>query len=265
MDQEKLGDLSMSRADLNIVGVIPARYASTRFPGKPLVKIAGKEMLLHVVDQALKAEALSQVFVATDDHRIFNLVKEKSRAIPVMTSESCPSGTDRIFEVSQKYSADVFVNIQGDEPLVNPDWISSLGRSIVDDIDMATLGHLIDGEDLQNLNSVKVLVNQLGNAIYFSRFPIPFSRKEQQSHTSFCLKHIGMYAYHRDFLSKLCQQNPSEIELAESLEQLRALDMGAKIKVIQVEGRSQGVDVPEDIAKVLREIEIKNQIESRNK
>lgn len=239
-----------------IIGVIPARYASTRFPGKPLTLIQDKEMILHVVDQAMKAEGLSEVIVATDDHRIKDVVEKKSPAKAIMTSENCPSGTDRIFEVSQVYPADVYINIQGDEPLVNPSWISQLGRAISGSVDMATLGHLIDEQDLVNPNSVKVLVNQLGNAIYFSRFSIPFSRSVPVGRTEFCLKHIGMYAYSHKFLNQFCKQKPSVIELSESLEQLRALDMGAMIKVIKVDGRSQGVDVPEDVLKVEQEISV---------
>lgn len=237
---------------MKCLGVIPARYASTRFPGKPLALIQGKPMILWVAEAARNAKSLTEVRVATDDLRIFDVVKKAGFSV-VMTEPELPSGTDRIFAASQGEAWDVVVNIQGDEPLIPAHFIDSLVEPFQKDpkISMTTLGHVLNEEELASPNSVKVLSNQYGDAIYFSRFPIPYSRENLPKDGHFLpLKHIGLYAYRSDFLKKFCQQPVAEIEKAESLEQLRALNMGARIRVIRVEGRSFGIDTPEDLVKI---------------
>lgn len=236
----------------NIVGVIPARFASTRFPGKPLTPIAGKPMILHVLERVSKAKSLSQVFVATDDKRIHDFVIRNGHQ-SIMTSSSLTSGTDRIAEAIKvaDIKADIVVNIQGDEPLIEPKMIDELVSPFLQNTNllMTTLGHRISGNDLQNQNIVKVVVDDLGFALYFSRFPIPYSREVSTNPTA-CLKHIGLYAYTKHFLFQFCKMPPHPLEIAESLEQLRALAMGAKIQVVKTDYQSIGVDTPEDVKKV---------------
>lgn len=240
-----------------VIGVIPARYASTRFPGKPLAKIQGREMILWVIDGAKKSKKLQEVIVATDDQRIADVV-EKAGTRAIMTDSELPSGTDRIWQAIKDENCDVVINIQGDEPLVTGTLVDALAEPMLQDpsLEMATLGHALNVEDLQSLNVVKVVSNQKGDALYFSRFPIPYSRVNAKHscdiHGSVygSLKHIGMYAYRKSFLKDFCQTAPVEIEKAESLEQLRALHLGARIRVIQVQESSLGVDTPEDLKKV---------------
>lgn len=238
---------------MKIWGVIPARYGSTRFPGKPLVPLHGKPLLQWTIEGARSSRMLHDLIVATDDDRIFKLAIGCG-AKAVMTDSELPSGTDRVFAAIRDLDCDVAVNIQGDEPLVTGTLIDQLAQIFVDEpsVDMATLAHpLVDG-DLANMNAVKVVMNARDEALYFSRFAIPYSRAtaEQLVDTSGAFKHIGMYAYRKKFLSQFCAAPPALIERAESLEQLRALHLGAKIKVLKVSEASIGVDAPEDIAKV---------------
>lgn len=237
---------------MKILGVIPARYGSTRFPGKALVSLHGRPLVQWVIEAAQKSKKLSEIIVATDDERIFQAAQAMSVAA-VMTDAKLHSGTDRAFAASLGRGADVIVNIQGDEPLINPDHIDLLISAFENNPapEMATLAHPISKEELLSPNSVKVVMDEAGYAMYFSRFPIPYSRGEfDLENNKACLKHIGMYAYSSDFLKKFCQAKPSALELAESLEQLRALSMGAKIKVFEVDQAFQGVDTPEDLEKV---------------
>ncbi len=242
----------MKSGGQKIIGVIPARYASTRFPGKPLALIHGREMLAWVIEGVQKSRSLQEIYVATDDLRIAELAKREGAQV-VMTDSNLPSGTDRVWAAVEKMDCDVIINIQGDEPLVQSVTIDSLVKVLLEnsDLEMATLAHPISAEELHSLNAVKVVTDQLGRALYFSRFPIPYSR-DNAKHSEFsgCLKHIGMYGYRKSFLKQFCSAPQAEIEKAESLEQLRALSLGAKIQVVKVKEASFGVDVPEDIQKV---------------
>lgn len=239
--------------------VIPARYASTRFPGKPLFEIKGHTLLAWVLNRLQDLKNEFQILVATDHADIF-AEAEKMQVAAVMTDSNLQSGTDRIAQALQKSDfilkdEDLVLNVQGDEPLVQVEWIRQLaelmsvkftGRDLPV---MGTLAHpLHDQKELENKNSVKVIVNKMNEAIYFSRFAIPHSRSQDQG--IIALKHIGVYAYRYSFLKEFCKTPPSSIELAESLEQLRALDLGQRIQVLQVEQGIQGVDVPEDVSKV---------------
>lgn len=247
---------------MSVLGVIPARYASTRFPGKPLVKIAGLEMLAWVIRGARTSQLLKDVWVATDDERIAEVARRENAQV-AMTDSSLPSGTDRIFAATQDLECDIIINIQGDEPLVSSQWIDALVEPLIEEpqLEMTTLAHLLDEEDLPSLDSVKVVMDQFNNALYFSRFPIPFSRNNaRQTEFKGSLKHIGMYGYRKSFLKTFCAAPQTEIENAESLEQLRALYLGAKIRVVPIQGRSFGVDSPADLQKVEAILKKRNQI-----
>lgn len=235
---------------MRVIAVIPARYSSTRFPGKPLAKIKNKAMITWVIDGAKQAKLVDEVLVATDDERIAEVVRQ-SGIQAIMTDSSLPSGSDRIWAAVKGLHCDVIINVQGDEPLVTGALIDSLIRPMLEDphLEMATLAHPLSLEELKSENSVKVIVNQKSEAIYFSRFPIPYSREMAQG--EYCsLKHIGMYAYKKTFLQSYCAAPQAEIEQGECLEQLRALYLGARIKVIPVNQRSWGVDSPGDVAKI---------------
>jgi 3-deoxy-manno-octulosonate cytidylyltransferase (CMP-KDO synthetase) len=223
-----------------VIGVIPARFASTRFPGKPLAKIKGKEMILWVLEGALTAKSLSEVIVVTDDARIEKVVTAAGGKA-VMTDSDLPSGSDRIWAAVKSLPVDIIVNIQGDEPLVKGELVDQLVEPLLKDakLEMSTLAHEISKEELSSPNSVKVVLDGKSNALYFSRLAMPGS-----------LKHIGMYAYRKDFLKMYCDTPQIEIEKAESLEQLRALYLGATIRVVKVKEKSWGVDTPEDLAKI---------------
>lgn len=238
---------------IRILGVIPARWASTRFPGKPLAKIKNLEMIAWVIRGAKTSQLLSEVLVATDDARIA-AVAEREGVRVVMTDSDLASGSDRIWAATEKENCEIVINIQGDEPLINGSLIDTLIKPMKQDpsLMMATLAHPISKEELMSENAVKVIINQQSEAIYFSRFPIPFSRQAVSSlgESGPVYKHIGMYAYRKDFLKRYCQQPPIAIELAESLEQLRALYLGARLKVVVTGERSWGVDTPEDLAKI---------------
>lgn len=238
---------------LKIIGVIPARYASTRFPGKPLALLQGKPMIQWVIETAKTSEILSEIYVATDDQKIADVAKKVGARV-AMTDPNCATGTDRIFQATEKMDFDVVINIQGDEPLIQKSNIDLLAKAFLenDKIDMATLAHSLKEEDLLNKNAVKVIINKNSEAIYFSRFPIPFSREccPQDQFPTSVQKHIGLYGYTKKFLKEFCMTLPADIEKFESLEQLRALDLGAKIKVISVEKPTYGVDTPEDLQKL---------------
>ncbi len=239
---------------VKIIGVIPARYASTRFPGKPLARIAGKPLLQHVVEQCQKAKSLSEVIVATDDTRIWELAQNFCRA--EMTLPDHPSGSDRIAEVAARCAGDAIVNIQGDEPLIDPAVIDAVAAALAG-CEMSTaatpITHL---SELDNPNVVKVVVNAAGRALYFSRRTIPYLREaasrpgnEQLAAFPF-LKHLGIYGYRRETLLRLVKFPVSPLENAEKLEQLRALENSIHIAVVKVNYDSIGVDVPEDVRRV---------------
>jgi 3-deoxy-manno-octulosonate cytidylyltransferase (CMP-KDO synthetase) len=235
---------------LRTLGVIPARYGAQRFPGKPLAMIAGKPLIQRVYEQAAKAAQIDKVIVATEDERVVKAVKAFGGEV-VMTSPSCATGADRVAEVARQQESEFVVNIQGDEPLMRPEMIDQLVAGLRNDgaCVMATLARRIEAErDLQNPNVVKVVFARNGNALYFSRHPIPFVRDSGTAAKHY--KHLGIYAYRREFLLKFVQIPQSELEKAEKLEQLRALENGFAIKVLVTPHDSVGVDIPEDIQRV---------------
>lgn len=240
---------------LKILGIIPSRYASTRFPGKPLVDIGGKTMIERVYRQALKSDFLTKVVVATDDKRIYTHTQEFGADV-VMTDPSHVSGTDRCHEVVQllheKY--DFIINIQGDEPFIQPQQIDTLAQNLTSQTSIATLCKKIEDIDvLFNENIPKVIFNESKNAIYFSRHPIPFFRGKplvDWLQYSQYYKHIGIYAYRVDILEQITKLKPSKLELAESLEQLRWVENGYNITLIQTILETIGIDVPEDLLKI---------------
>ncbi|WP_373998994.1 3-deoxy-manno-octulosonate cytidylyltransferase [Bdellovibrio bacteriovorus] len=238
---------------MKIVGVIPARYGSTRFPGKPLELLKGRPLIQWTIEGARKSKLISELIVATD-HEGIKAAAEAAGAKVVMTASELPTGSDRINAAVQNIECDIVVNIQGDEPQVTGELIDKLAQVFLEDknLDMATLAHPISEEELQSMNSVKVVLNKNDEALYFSRYAIPYSRKSAEDMGSLegCMKHIGMYAYAKKFLKTFCAAPPAFIENAESLEQLRALYLGAKIKVIRVKEALVGVDTPEDLARL---------------
>lgn len=235
---------------MKIIAVIPARYGSSRFPGKPLERLKGRPLLEWVIEGASKSQLLQKVYVATDDERIAALARSLNTEV-FMTSSHCATGTDRIFEATRNLHYDVVLNIQGDEPLIGCEYIDPLAQAFLSnpELDMATLAHPLSTEDLENPNAVKVITNIRDEAIYFSRFPIPHSR-EPASNGAASMKHIGLYGYQKSFLQKFCTSPQALIEKCESLEQLRALYLGARIKVLKVEKPTYGVDTPEDLQKL---------------
>lgn len=245
-------------SDPKIIAVIPARFASTRFPGKAIKLLKGKPIIQWVVEGAQKSKLIQKIYVATDSEKIAEVCRQINVDV-LMTSPDCATGTDRIFEATKNLHFDVVLNIQGDEPLINETYIDPLAQAFLNNsnLDMATLAHPLALEDLENKNAVKVIANSFGEAIYFSRFAIPYSREKDvqssaspQSYCSASLKHIGLYGYSKSFLHKFCTSPQALIEKYESLEQLRALYLGAKIKVIEVEKPTFGVDTPEDLQRL---------------
>ena len=240
---------------MKILGIIPARYASTRFPGKPLVDIAGKSMIQRVYEQSKKCVDLSDVIVATDDERIFDHVVNFG-GMAIMTLTSHQSGTDRCAEVALQYpDYDIIINIQGDEPFIDPAQISKLVSCFKNaETQIATLvKKVLSEQELLNTNSPKVLINLRSEAIYFSRSPLPHIRgHEQQNWLNYYtyFKHIGIYGYRADVLKKITKLPVSSLEKAESLEQLRWLENGFRIKVAETELETFAVDTPEDLEKL---------------
>lgn len=255
----------------NVVAIIPARYSSTRLPGKLLLDIAGKPLILHTLERAGLARTVSKVLVATDDERIFEVV-ERSGGEAVMTSPDHRSGSDRIAEVAEGLSSGtVIVNVQGDEPLISPDTIDKAVNALLSDVttDIATTSEpMVEMDEIKNGNIVKVVTNSDGFAIYFSRSPVPYPRQAMQSNNGSAeafhggadllktfRKHTGLYVYRREYLLKFTKLPPSPLEQIEMLEQLRALENGARIKVVHVGERSIGVDTQEDLERVRRLVE----------
>jgi 3-deoxy-manno-octulosonate cytidylyltransferase (CMP-KDO synthetase) len=241
---------------MQIVGVIPARYQSSRFPGKPLVDICGKSLIQRVIEQCQKAETLSEVIVATDDSRIADHASQFCRV--EMTAESHPSGTDRVAEVMERLpDCDGAVNVQGDEPMMDPSVIDEVARAL-GSAPMSTAATPIKNpEDYENTNVNKVILNQASNAIYFSRRTIPCVREhldkpvDDQLQAFPFLKHLGIYGYQRDTLLQLVKWPVSRLEEAEKLEQLRAIDHGIPIHVSVVNYESIGVDTPQDVQRIV--------------
>lgn len=239
-----------------ILGVIPARYASTRFPAKPLADLGGKSMVQRVYEQVKKSNHISEIVVATDHEEIFNHVK-RFGGNACMTNEHHASGTDRCYEALtlQKREFNYVINIQGDEPFIQPNQIDLLASLLDGKTEIATLIKKIEEkESLFSPNVVKVVASKDKNALYFSRSPIPHIRNTQEndwlSHHTF-YKHIGMYAYRSDILKQLTALPVSSLEKAESLEQLRWLEHGFKISVAETQTETIGIDTPEDLKKAL--------------
>ena len=234
---------------MKILCVIPARYASTRLPGKPLADIVGKPMIQHVYERSAQATIPQQVVVATDDEKVFQAVQQFGGKV-VMTSSEHQTGTDRLAEVASKYAeVDVIINVQGDEPLIDPKVIDELAQEFLNDtaLQMASVMSIMDTEDYQNPNAVKVVTDLNNNALYFSRSLLPYPRVEGKANV---YKHIGIYAYKKDFLLKFAKLEPTPLEQSESLEQLRALENGYKIKMIKTKAKFIGVDSIEDLQTV---------------
>jgi len=238
---------------MKITAIIPARFASTRFPGKPLVKIAGKAMIERVYERVLACKAIHDTIIATDDKRIFDFV-EAFGGKALMTSDQHQSGTDRIAEVAARIETDVVVNVQGDEPFITSSQLEQLvGVFENEKVEIATLVRPIDElEDLHNPNVVKAVISEHQQALYFSRSPVPFLRDVaaanwlgQQKH----FQHLGLYAYRKNVLLNISQLPPSPLEQSEALEQLRWLEAGYDIHVTQTQEKAIGVDTPADVKK----------------
>ena len=236
----------------NVVAVIPARYGSTRFPAKALAPICGKPMVQWTYERAMSATLIDRVIVATDDERIVQAVQAVGGEA-VMTSPNHQTGTDRIAEVMNGIEADLIVNVQGDEPLVPPEVLDRLVRAMLDrpETPMGTVAVPLadDSPEATNPGVVKAVVAKDGHALYFTRPMAPFARDSRPEDAPL-LHHWGIYAFRRDFLNAFVKEERSPLERCESLEQLRALEMGAKIYVLKAEEAAVGVDHPEDIAKV---------------
>jgi len=254
----------------NAIAIIPARFNSTRLPGKPLLPLNEIPLIVHVVNRAKAAQLISRVIVATDDERIFNAVQQYGGEAQ-MTSADAQSGTDRIAEVAARLDYDIIVNVQGDEPLIDPATIDAAIEPLLENnqIQISTTSEPItEINDIFNPGVVKVVSDKEGFALYFSRSPIPYIRagagetlaqflENDTSLLSNYRKHSGLYAYRNDFLQKFAQMSPSSLERLESLEQLRALENGFRIRVVQVAHRSTGVDTEQDYQQVKRIMEEK--------
>ncbi len=251
----------------NVIAIIPARYASMRLPGKMLLDIAGKPLILHTLGQTAKARTVSRVIVATDDERIFNVVRAAGGEA-VMTSSAHHSGSDRLAEVAESLPVgSIIVNVQGDEPMIPPNVIDAAVEALIGDpkADIATTCEPIESLwDLLNGNNVKVVVGDRGYALHFSRSPMPWPREaslryggdpnqaieEEPELLSNFRKHTGLYVYRREYLLRFAKMSPTKLEQIEMLEQLRALENGAKIRVVEVKDSSIGVDTAGDLERV---------------
>lgn len=249
---------------MKITAIIPARYASTRFPGKALADIMGKPMVQHVYERTANAGLVSDVIVATDDERVAEAVRAFGGRVE-MTSSAHETGTDRLAEVATRIDADIIVNVQGDEPLIEPAMIDEAIAPLVSDdsIRMGTLKSRIKSlHDFLSPNVVKVVTDSRGDALYFSRSPLPNFRdkwndlKDEAFVTGrlLCYKHVGLYVYRRDFLLEFARMAPTTLELAEKLEQLRVLENGFRIRVVETSFESIGVDTPGDLDKVIEKL-----------
>jgi 3-deoxy-manno-octulosonate cytidylyltransferase (CMP-KDO synthetase) len=245
------GAMLYSNVPPRILGIIPARFASSRFPGKALATLAGKPMVQHVYERATYSRYIRRVLVATDDHRIASAVRSFGGEVR-MTGSEHPSGTDRLAEVASAEQAELYVNIQGDEPLIDPEAIDAAILAVYGDesVAMGTLmKRIADPADVTNPNVVKVVTALTGDALYFTRSPIPYFRESGGDPGAY-FKHIGLYVYRREFLVHYPDLSVGPLERAERLEQLRALENGYRIRVVETEYESLGVDTPEDLDRV---------------
>ncbi len=251
-----------------VVAIIPARYASSRLPGKPLLDIGGRPMVVHVAERALRARCVSRAVVATDDGRIFEAV-ERAGHEALMTSAEHASGSDRLAEAARGIEADLIVNVQGDEPLISPETIERAVAALSEDggaVVSTTCEPFERAEDVLSPDVVKVVTDGAGRALYFSRSPVPFPREEARRHGSLAAalaaepalldtfrKHTGLYVYRRAFLLEYARWPQTKLERAESLEQLRILEHGRAVRVVEAAAPSVGVDTADDLRRV-REI-----------
>lgn len=228
-----------------IIGVIPARYGSTRFPGKPLAPLLGKPLIQWVYEAALLARTLDEVLIATDDSRIAEASRSFGAPV-VMTKTNHPSGTDRVAEVAESKEASIIVNIQADEPLIQGWMIDLLIPPLISgEAEISSLmAPVYDPEAIHDVNRVKVVVDRRGYALYFSRAPLPWGVRD------FFYQHIGIYGYRKEVLEAFCQLPPSRLEKIERLEQLRALENGFRIRLLEIPEPTLGVDTPEDLIKL---------------
>jgi len=248
-----------STGGTGVLAVIPARFASTRFPGKVLAPLAGKPLVAHVYERTRKARLVTDVVVAADDERIVEALRPLG-IDTVMTRKDHPSGTDRIAEVAEKSGADIIVNVQGDEPLIDPSTIDAAIRPLLDNpgLPMSTVRRrIIEPERIENTNVVKVVCDANGRALYFSRCPIPYVRdaESRPDRPSSHWQHIGLYAYRREFLLNYARMPQTALEKLEKLEQLRVLENGFPIAVVETSYDSLGVDTPDDLEKVRETLE----------
>lgn len=248
-----------STKSANVLAVIPARYASTRFPAKVLAPIEGRPLVCHVYERTLRAALVSEALVATDDERVVDALAPFGVRV-IMTDRHHVSGTDRVAEVARNSDAGIVVNVQGDEPLIDPAMIDAAIRPVLEDdgIPMATVRRRIDAwADVTNPNVVKVVCDTRGRALYFSRSPIPAVRDAADKADAACYwQHIGLYVYRRDFLLEYASLAPTPLEKLEKLEQLRVLENGYPIVVVETEYESIGVDTPEDLERVRERLRV---------
>ena len=241
---------------MKVTVVIPSRYGSTRFPGKPLVDIQGKPMVQHVYERASEATFIDEVFVATDDERIEAAVKQFHGKV-VMTRQSHQSGTDRIAEVAGNLTSEILINVQGDEPFISPKLIDQVASSLINDrhVRLSTAAIAFKKvEDFWSPNVVKVICDQEGNAIYFSRTTLPFVDPKKMGIADLdrvgIRKHIGIYGYRRELLLQFSEWKPTPLEIEERLEQLRVLEHGVKIRVVETQHETYAIDTPQDLDKL---------------
>ncbi|HHX41409.1 MAG TPA: 3-deoxy-manno-octulosonate cytidylyltransferase [Armatimonadetes bacterium] len=235
---------------MRAVVIIPARYASTRLPGKPLAEIAGRPLIQHVYERASRARGIAEVVVATDDARIRDAVLAFGGKV-AMTSSEHRTGTDRVAEAAEAYEADIVVNVQGDEPLIPPEVVEKVAGALAADEAVAMASAMVRirvPAECEAPSVVKVVIDQQSNALYFSRYPIPYVRDAGVTHMPY--KHLGIYAYRREFLRHFTRLPQTPLERLESLEQLRALEHGYRIRMVEVEYDPVSVDTPEDLARV---------------
>lgn len=242
----------MSASSTQVLVVIPARHASVRFPGKPLVSIAGRPMIQHVYERAVKANRASRTVIATDDDRIVEAAKGFG-ADAILTRNDHRTGTDRVAEVAAHIPAEIYVDVQGDEPLVGPDTIDAVSTTMLEDSEIAIATPVVaitNKNDIIDPNVVKVVLDFDGNALYFSRAPIPWVRDTAGHVMAKHWKHIGIYAFRRSALLEFPTLPPGELEHIEQLEQLRWLENGFRIRAVETDYEGVSVDVPEDVERV---------------
>lgn len=243
----------------DVIAVIPVRYGAQRFPGKALAPILDKPMVQWVVEGVSQSQLIKKVIVATDDQRIADTCAKLPVKV-VMTDADLASGSDRVFQACKDEPEEYVINVQGDEPLIEGSLLDKMAARMQekDDWEMMTFGRQMTEEALASPNTAKIVLNQNDQALYFSRYPIPYSREKSTSDYAGCLKHIGIYGYKKNFLKKFCETPVQIIEKMEGLEQLRALYLGARIDVIKVDYESWGVDTPQDVAVVEKLLRTKN-------